>query len=193
MATVINRSTKSLFYSVNTPDYSDIDWIINPDLSQLTSVPQKYWKIYGDLVLEMTTPEKAVVDAGIASNTFPPSMDVATSVSSSTTNTAYTTKLSFDINLEAIKEYEISYNFVWSYSATTSSFKYRLTHFKDELISLAQVSVTPTLATDILNVYNAKNFSVLTSGVYTIKLEFAAGASTKTATITEASLNIRRI
>jgi len=66
MATVINRSTKRLIYSVNTPDYSEVDWIINPDLSELTDVPQKYWKIVGDTVVEMTPEEKSEVDIALA-------------------------------------------------------------------------------------------------------------------------------
>jgi len=65
MSDVINRTTKQYLKSVNTPDYSDTDWIINPDLSSLTSVPQKYWKISGDNVLEMNTEEKAAVDYAI--------------------------------------------------------------------------------------------------------------------------------
>ena len=69
MANVLNRSTKRYMKSVNTPDFPEEDWIINPDLSAVSSTPQKYWKIVGDAVLEMTTEEKAVVDAATASIT----------------------------------------------------------------------------------------------------------------------------
>ena len=61
MADVLNRLTKQLLLSVNTPDYPAIEWIINPDLSQVATVPWKYWKIVGDLVVEMTAEEKAIV------------------------------------------------------------------------------------------------------------------------------------
>lgn len=55
-----------LLPSVNTPDYSsDPDVLVNPDLSQLSAVPQLYWKRSGDKVLEMSTAEKAIVDAAI--------------------------------------------------------------------------------------------------------------------------------
>jgi hypothetical protein len=65
MANVVNRTAVPVvvLYSVNTPDYPETEWIINPDLTALASVPQKYWKVSGDLVIEMTAAEKAVVDA----------------------------------------------------------------------------------------------------------------------------------
>lgn len=63
MASVINRITKQYFMSVNTPDYPESDWIINPDLSAVANVPAKYWKIDGDSVVEMTTTEKSQVEA----------------------------------------------------------------------------------------------------------------------------------
>lgn len=65
MANVVNRTAVPVvvLYSVNTPDYPVSEWIINPDLTALASVPQKYWKVSGDLVIEMTPAEKAVVDA----------------------------------------------------------------------------------------------------------------------------------
>lgn len=59
MANVINRTTLQYLQSVNTPDYSSIDWIINPVLPNCLA---KYWKIVGDLVLEMTQEEKDAVD-----------------------------------------------------------------------------------------------------------------------------------
>ena len=62
MADVLNRLTKQFLLSVNTPDYPAIEWIINPDLSQVEAVPWRYWKIVGDSVVEMTAEEKAIVD-----------------------------------------------------------------------------------------------------------------------------------
>ena len=66
MANVINRTTKQYLRSVNTPDFPVEDWIINPDLSALESVPQKYWKVVGDTVVEMDQAEKDAVDAALA-------------------------------------------------------------------------------------------------------------------------------
>lgn len=60
MATVLNRSTLQLIPSANTPDYPPEQWLINP---VLPSCPQRYWKVVGDEVVEMTPEEKAVVDA----------------------------------------------------------------------------------------------------------------------------------
>ena len=65
MSNVINRVSKNVIYSVNTPDYPEVDWIIDPDLSAVQSVPKKYWKIAGDLVLEMDQSEKDAVDAAL--------------------------------------------------------------------------------------------------------------------------------
>ena len=193
MSVVINRTNKQILYSANTPDYSETDWIINPDLSLLSSVPQKYWKISGDSVLEMTTQEKSNVDAATAANTFPDYVEASTLNVSSTSSTSYITKLTFNANLQANIEYELFWNFTWSYSATTSTFKCRLTHFKDELNTLWQVSVTPTATSDIIPFSNVKTFSVLTSGIYIINLDYAAGSSSKTATINETNITLRRI
>jgi hypothetical protein len=65
MATVVNRTAVPLeiLYSVNTPDYDPAYWIINPDLTILETVPLKYCKVSGDLIVEMTAAEKAAVDA----------------------------------------------------------------------------------------------------------------------------------
>jgi hypothetical protein len=46
-----------------------VDWIINPDLSSVVGIAEKYWKISGDSVLEMTSEEKAIVDAAEAGAT----------------------------------------------------------------------------------------------------------------------------
>ena len=59
MARVINRTTKQVLTSVNTPDYPIADWIINPTPPDC---PSKYWNIVGDDVLEMSQAEKDVVD-----------------------------------------------------------------------------------------------------------------------------------
>lgn len=63
MSTVVHRQTLEIRSSVNSPDYSTDDWIINPDLVGLDSVPQQYWKVAGDTVVEMSASEKASVDA----------------------------------------------------------------------------------------------------------------------------------
>ena len=65
MSQVINKTTLVLLNSVNTPDYPTADWIINPDLSGLSAVAKKYWKISGSDVVEMTQSEKDTVDADL--------------------------------------------------------------------------------------------------------------------------------
>lgn len=63
MADAIHRTTLQQVSSVNTPDYDPGDWIINPDLSAVSGVLKKYWKIVGDTVVEMNQTEKDAVDA----------------------------------------------------------------------------------------------------------------------------------
>lgn len=87
MANVIQKVFPHVFLtSVNTPEYSEVDWIINPDLSAVEGVPQKYWTIQHvdaidatydiegilllseaipatDIVREMTIVEKEAYDA----------------------------------------------------------------------------------------------------------------------------------
>ena len=56
MANVINRITKKYLKSVNTPDYPELEWIINPELPDCEP---KHFVIEGDAVREITVLEKA--------------------------------------------------------------------------------------------------------------------------------------
>jgi len=59
MANVLHKVTLDYYESVNTPDYPESDWIINP---VLPNCARKYWKIDGGQVTEMNPQEKEVVD-----------------------------------------------------------------------------------------------------------------------------------
>lgn len=63
MATVLNRTTKQLITSANTPDYPVADWIIEPNLSAVIGFASKYWIIIGDVVSLMDPAARAAVDA----------------------------------------------------------------------------------------------------------------------------------
>lgn len=63
MADVVNKATLEYRTSVNTPDYSTDDWLINPDLSAVRDVEQRYWKLNKGAVVAMTEAERAAVDA----------------------------------------------------------------------------------------------------------------------------------
>jgi len=63
MGDVLNRTTKELKLSVNSPDFPTATWIINPDLSALSGVASKYWNIVEDVVSEMSQSEKDTVDS----------------------------------------------------------------------------------------------------------------------------------
>lgn len=60
---VLNRFTKKFIPSVNEPDYPTNEWIHQPDLSSVSGLDPKYWKIVGDTVAPMSTSERADVDA----------------------------------------------------------------------------------------------------------------------------------
>ena len=62
MGLVINKNTFAVLKSVNTPDYSETDWLVDPDLSSVEGVDQKYWKVAGGQVVEMNSGEKAIVN-----------------------------------------------------------------------------------------------------------------------------------
>jgi hypothetical protein len=65
MANVLNKTSLQYLESVNTPDYPPADWMINPDLSAVAGVRQRYWKIVSGSVVEMSQAEKDAVDTAI--------------------------------------------------------------------------------------------------------------------------------
>lgn len=59
MARVLHKTTLQYLPVAHTPNYQDGNWLINPVLPECE---QKYWKINGDQVIEMTATEKNEVD-----------------------------------------------------------------------------------------------------------------------------------
>lgn len=66
MSDVVHRVKKAFRKSVDTSRVSSVDFIINPDLSGVIGVPNKYWNIVGDTITEMSQPEKDAVDVADA-------------------------------------------------------------------------------------------------------------------------------
>ena len=63
MSDVVRKSDCKTFYSVNTPDYPEAEYLINPaNMKEIETLPQEYRKISGSTVVEMSTAEKAAVD-----------------------------------------------------------------------------------------------------------------------------------
>ena len=58
MANALHRFTLNYVESVDTNTLSPEVWIINPDLSEVLGLEQKFWVIEGDIVRGMTTIEK---------------------------------------------------------------------------------------------------------------------------------------
>ena len=58
--------------SANTPDYDgEPNKLVNPDLSALSAVLQKYWKESSGSVVEMTAQEKTDIDDSLFSMSSP--------------------------------------------------------------------------------------------------------------------------
>lgn len=93
MANVLNRTTLQYLRSVHTPNYPALDWVINPDLTPVVGVPQKYWKLTGDILSEMTQPEKDAVDAAEAAAVLLTSADAQQAEELKTTSAEYVTVL----------------------------------------------------------------------------------------------------
>lgn len=73
MATVLSRTEglaapyrKLLIRSANTPDFDPGAWIINPDLSAVEGVPDRYWTISGDTVTAVDQATRDARDAEVA-------------------------------------------------------------------------------------------------------------------------------
>jgi len=62
VATVLNRTTRELRASVNTPDFPVANWIINPDLSSVSGFLPKHWIITGDVVSLMDQAARDAAD-----------------------------------------------------------------------------------------------------------------------------------
>jgi len=63
MSNVLHRTTFQYLKSVNTPDYDPVDWVINPDFSQVQGAPTRHWKIVGDTVTLAPQVERDAADA----------------------------------------------------------------------------------------------------------------------------------
>jgi len=75
MTTAINRTTYEYFAGVSDTLPTGV-WLLNPDLTSVSGVEQKYWKVEGDSVLEMTDTEKNIKDMHIAAIQATPPPDV---------------------------------------------------------------------------------------------------------------------
>jgi len=62
MSNALNRTTKQFVKNIVLEKYSTDDWIIDPDMSGVNGVLNKYWKIVGDNISEMNQAEKNAVD-----------------------------------------------------------------------------------------------------------------------------------
>lgn len=62
MSIAINRNTKKILNNIYTGFLNPVEWLINPDLSAVSNLKQKYWKLVGDSVVAMNDTEKAQAD-----------------------------------------------------------------------------------------------------------------------------------
>lgn len=60
---IVSNNVTNYLESVNTPEYDGNPYtLIDPDLSSVTGVDKKYWKVTDNSVVEMDLIEKAAVD-----------------------------------------------------------------------------------------------------------------------------------
>ena len=132
MANVINQSAPYQYLQfVNTPDYDPNVWVINPDLSGVVGVEQKYWKVVSGAVVEMTSDEKAAVDAALIAKTI---LNGKYKVS------AFTNGLLATESWYAVDNGDGTYSnlvtqFTYSYSGSSVTSRTEITYFADATIS----------------------------------------------------------
>jgi len=67
MATVISKTPNDygvyrFLENINVASFNVADWVHNPDVSSLVTIPPRFWKYDGTNIVEMTTSEKTLVD-----------------------------------------------------------------------------------------------------------------------------------
>ena len=91
---IVSDRVTAYLESANTQDYlANPNKLINPDTTNVDGINPKYWKVSGDILVEMTTEEKASVD--LATNDV-----VAIEMDFQISNTNYITLFSFKKKFE---------------------------------------------------------------------------------------------
>jgi len=68
MSNVLHRTTKQYIRSVNTPDYPESDWVINPVIpDECWGYFSYYWDVVGDKVSLMSKADRDALDAAAKS------------------------------------------------------------------------------------------------------------------------------
>lgn len=188
MANVLNRTSKAYLTSVNTPDYSEVDWIINPDLSSVISVPQKYWKIDGDSVLEMTTEEKAAIDANLE---ISKESNYAESILlSTTTSSDWQTKVTLTLNAVMNRTYIVEWSWEWFYTNTSRQFQGRV--FLDNTTIVGScIDTTNSKLTTNRKQTSGRALISLTQGTHTFTIDWKSSDKSDTAGIANARLMVK--
>jgi len=108
MANVFKRTGEVYLESVNTPDYNEAEWLINPSLSNVIEYPVKYWKAVGDEVFLMSETERNVVDSLIPihrdaakSVTIPANKNVSLSFIGGGFRDLFSSRILVDVQLQA--------------------------------------------------------------------------------------------
>jgi len=86
MADVFNRTTGEFIPSAHTPNFSVVDWVINPDLTAVLGQPIRFWFITGATNPEgqeelgiVSVGEQATIDAALAATRLTAEKDGAKS------------------------------------------------------------------------------------------------------------------
>ena len=62
MANIFHRVTKEYRTSVNDSDISELDWLVNPDITFVKNLPWRYWIIENEQLRPATEEEKLEID-----------------------------------------------------------------------------------------------------------------------------------
>lgn len=194
MADVIKRTTNSknrheFKKSVNSPDYPSGDWLHNPDLSSVSGVPTRHWKVVGETVVEMNQSEKDAADDTV----FEHGKFAEADGESQTTADTYQLKVQLTTDeLDGAADYRVDW-----YAELSGSHTGMQTQVKVDVDG--SIIAEPIKKVVHVNDYAAysgtKHLASGTSGVKVISLSFRrqAGNAQRTAYIRRARIILSRI
>lgn len=188
MANVVNKTTTQYITSVHTPDYDSADWLINPDLSGVSGVDQKYWKVSGSppAVVEMSQAEKDVVDKVYKEEDFSSSEDEST-----TTDTEYQQKYRKTIDTKAGDFIVRFYAEAGSNNAKVSV-KFRVQVDDTTTISELEFPPDPTNGTGYHGI-SGEGKVTLTEGSHNFDVDYCSALTSYEAKIRRVRIDLRKI
>lgn len=194
MASVLNKTTLEYIKSTNTPDYSEVDWIINPDVSQVINIPRKYWKLDGETPVEMTEEEKNQVDLNEANTETkidsPILVGYKIGDDLSSNSTTLQNCISLDVKINKIGSYKIEWIYDWACSNNKYKFKMNVEILNKSIIK--KFEEVPYMSDVFLSISDYYIIDLM-AGNYTINLNYCSQNLKNTSTIQNCKMFVWRI